>query len=89
MEACTDQQTKTVNQDKLVAGAVLAALRNADDPNKALVFSADPVNKPNEYNPAFFDSLMSTGLGNLMNVAQQSLKLSGLADNAVAQAKND
>lgn len=88
MESVTDVASKSVDQEALVAGIVLATLRNADDPNKALVFSADPINQPNTYAPAFRDSLMKTGLGNIMTVAQQSLKLSGLADTAVADVKN-
>lgn len=86
---CTDVKTSAVDQDALVAGIVLATLRNADDPNKALVFSSDPVNKPNDYDPAYRDSLMATGLGDIMQVAQASIKLSGLdAAASTAQAKN-
>lgn len=88
MEACTNVATKSVDQEALVAGIVLATLRNADDPNKALVFSADPVNQPHVYAPSFRDSLMATGLGNIMQVAQDSLKLSGLTDSAALDAKN-
>lgn len=88
MASVSDSSGK-VNQEALVAGIILASLRNADDVNKALVFSADPENQPHVYNPAFRDSLMSTGLGRIMQVAQQSIKLSGLdASTAVADAKN-
>lgn len=88
--ACTDLDTQSVNQDKLVAGIILASLRNADDPNKALVFSSDPENEPDTYNPAFHDSLMATGLGRIMQVAQRSIKLSGLdaSVEAIEAAKN-
>lgn len=88
MAAVSDASGK-VNQEALVAGIILASLRNADDPSKALVFSSDPANTPNAYDPAFRDSLMSTGLGRVMQVAQASIKLSGLdASTAVADAKN-
>lgn len=88
MNAVSDKEGN-VNQERLVAGVILATLRNADDPKKALVFSADPVNAPDEYAPAFRDSLMSTGLGNIMNAAKQSIELSGLdSKQAVANAKN-
>lgn len=89
MDKVTDSMTQKVDQKKLVAAIILATLRNADDPNKALVFSSDPANKPDEYNPAYLDGLMSRGLGRIMEVSTASLKLSGLADNAVADAKND
>ena len=88
MSKVTDLKTQQVDQDALVSGIVLATLRNADDPNKALIFSSDPVNKPDEYDPAYRDALMSGGLGRIMNVAKASLELSGLGDNAVADAKN-
>lgn len=88
MSACSDA-SGNVNQDALVAGVVLATLRNGDDANKALVFSSDPVNSPNVYDAAFRDGLMSTGLGSIMAVAQASIKLSGLNNSAtVADAKN-
>lgn len=89
MDKVSDPKTKQVDQTKLVAAIILATLRNGDDPNKALVFSSDPASKPDEYNPAYFDSLMSRGLGRIMEVSTLSLQLSGLADNAVQQAKND
>lgn len=85
--ACTDAATQKIDQEALIAGVVLATLRNAED--KALVFSSDPVNKPNEYDPAFRDSLMMTGLGHIMYVANLSIKLSGLdAAAATPAAKN-
>ena len=83
--ACSDSTGK-VNQEALVAGIILASLRNADDPQKALVFSFD--GQPNVYNPAYRDGLMATGLGRIMQVAQSSIKLSGLDQSAVSDAKN-
>ena len=88
MSAVSDSAGK-VDQDALVAGIVLATLRNADDAKKALIFSSDPVNSPDVYDPAFRDNLMSTGLGSIMQVAQASIKLSGLDNSAaVKDAKN-
>lgn len=88
IDACTDQQTQKVNQKAMIAGVILATLRNADDPNKTLVFStADDPNKPNL---AFRDPLMSTGLGRLMSVALTSIELSGLnTATGIKDAKND
>ena len=84
--ACTDA-SGNVNQEALVAGIVLATLRNADDPHKALIFCH--ADDPNTYDPALRDSLMATGLGRIMQVATQSIKLSGLdAAAAVKEAKN-
>lgn len=78
MEICTNQDTKTVDQKKLVAGIILATLRNADDPEKSLIFS-----EPDR------DLLMSTGLGAIMTVAMASINLSGLADKATEDAKKN
>lgn len=87
VNACTDQTTQKVDQVALIAGVILATLRNADDPNKALVFSKP--DSPHDYDPAFRDPLMSTGLGRLMQVALQSIKLSGLDTSAgIKDAKN-
>jgi hypothetical protein len=83
--ACTDT-SGNVNQEALVAGIVLATLRNADDPQKALIFCS--AHDPNTYDPALRDSLMATGLGRIMHVATQSIKLSGLDAAAVKEAKN-
>lgn len=78
-----------VDQNALVANIVLGTLRNADDPKKALVFCLDPENDPDSPNLAFRDSLMATGLGSIMQVAQASIKLSGLdAATAKDAAKN-
>jgi len=84
--ACTDTDGK-VSQEALVAGIVLATLRNADDANKALVFCKDGA--PNVYDPAYRDSLMSTGLGRIMQVANASIDLSGLGAASGESAKND
>jgi hypothetical protein len=81
---CTDADGKT-DQTSLVAGIVLATLRNADDPNKALIFGFDGQDAPN---PAFRDGLMAIGLGNVMACANASIELSGLGQAAVSQAKN-
>lgn len=78
MDACTDQETKKVDQKKLVAGIIIATLRNADDPEKALIFS--------EFDR---DPLMSKGLEPLMLTAKTSIKLSGLEDTSVADAKKN
>lgn len=86
LTSCTDVSTKSVDQEALVAGIVLATLRNADDANKALIFAMD--NDPNTFNPALRDPLMATGLGRIMDVARQSIKLSGLDDAAATDAKN-
>lgn len=87
INACTDAQTQKVNQDALIAGVILATLRNADDPAKALVFSTDDPNTPNL---AFRDPLMATGLGRIMQVAMQSISLSGLdTASGIKDAKND
>lgn len=87
INACTDAQTQKVNQDALIAGVILATLRNADDPNKSLVFSTDDPNTPNL---AFRDPLMATGLGRIMQVAMKSISLSGLdTASGIKDAKND
>lgn len=83
--ACTDANGK-IQQDALVAGIILATLRNADDPNKALVFGYDDRDEPN---PAYRDSLMATGLGRIMECAKRSIKLSGLDETALDNAKKD
>lgn len=78
MDACTDLETKKVDQKKLVAGIIIATLRNADDPEKALIwgeFDRDP--------------LMAKGLEPIMTIAQKSIALSGLTDAAVADAKKN
>lgn len=86
--ACSDVKG-AVNQEALVAGIILATLRNADDPNKALVFASDPANSPNTYDPAYRDALMATGLGHIMAAAMASIKLSGLdVASATSAAKN-
>lgn len=86
ISACTDADG-SVNQDAFVSGVILATLRNADDPNKALVFCKD--NQPNEYDPAYRDALMATGLGRIMQVAMKSITLSGLNESVkVDAAKN-
>ncbi len=87
IDACSDSSGK-VNQEALVAGVILATLRNGDDPKKSLVFSSDPVNTPDVYDPAFRDSLMSQGLGHVMQAAKASIKLSGLDEAAKDDAKN-
>ena len=87
INACTDQTTQSVNQEALVAGVILQTLRNADDPNKSLIFAQE--GKPDEHNPAYRDQLMSTGLKKIMTVALQSIALSGLDTKAtVKDAKN-
>lgn len=87
LAACSDS-AGTVNQEALVAGIILATLRNGDDANKSLVFASDPANAPDVYDPAFRDSLMATGLGHIMAAAQASIKLSGLDAAAKDTAKN-
>jgi|SRR5579859_5859239 len=87
VEACT-RADGTMDQDGFIAGVILATLRNADDPQDALVFSDEGT--PDTYNAAYRDQLMTqTGLGKIMAVANQSIKLSGL-DTAAAKsdAKN-
>jgi hypothetical protein len=87
ISVCTDTKGN-VDQESLVAGVVLATLRNADDPNKALVFAK--ADDGNSYDPAYRDALMSTGLGNIMAVANASITLSGLNQAAnVDASKND
>jgi len=86
LTSCTDVSTKSVDQEALVAGIVLATLRNADDPNKSLVFAL--ATDPNAYDPALRDPLMATGLGRIMEVAQASIKLSGLDEAAAKDTKN-
>jgi hypothetical protein len=56
---------------------VIDTLRNADDPGKALIFSATDR-----------DALMATGLGSLVEVANASITLSGLSQAAETSAKN-
>ncbi len=86
--ACSDANGKP-NQDALIAGVILATLRNGDDPQKALVFAVDPASQPNTYDPAYRDQLMSKGLGRIMQAATASIKLSGLdTAAATADAKN-
>lgn len=83
---CTDADGKIV-QESLVAGVILATLRNADDPNKALVFGYED---RDEANPLFKDAIMSIGLGRVMSVAKASIDLSGLNESAqVEDLKND
>ena len=76
---CTDSSTTPpkVDQKKLLSSLVLDTIRNADDAEKALVFS-----------PADRDMLLKTGMGPIMAVANASAKLSGLDDKAQDSAKN-
>lgn len=84
--SCTDSKGK-VDQTSLIAGVILETLRNADDPNKALVFGMD--DGTDAPNPAYKDSLLSIGLGKVMSIAQQSINLSGLdAAAKVEDSKN-
>lgn len=74
-----------INQEDMIAGIILATLRNVDDGGK-LVFGYDD---RDEANPNYRDSLMGTGLGRIMEVAKMSIKLSGLDEKtAVDGAKN-
>ncbi len=76
---CTDSSTTppTVNQKKLLSSLVIDTIRNADDPDKALIFSV-----------ADRDMLLKTGMGRIMTAANASAKLSGLDDKAQENAKN-
>lgn len=86
LASCSDA-AGNVNQESLVAGIVLATLRNADDPHKSLIFAKN--DDPHEYDPAYRDRLMSLGLGRVMGVATASIKLSGLDQAAgTIEAKN-
>lgn len=74
VDAATAADGKT-NQTALVASVVIATLRNAED--KSLIFQATDR-----------DALLATGLGPIMEVAQASIKLSGLDSAAGQDAKN-
>lgn len=83
IEACTDGGA--INQKALLAGIILATLRNHDEAGK-LVFG----DENDEPNPMYRDSLMSNGLARIMAVAKQSITLSGLDEAAaIDSAKND
>jgi hypothetical protein len=75
IKMCSDDKGN-IDQDKLVAGVILATLRDGDEPEKPLIFGKE--SNPNEYDPAYKDGLMAGGLGHVMQAAMASIDLSGL-----------
>jgi hypothetical protein len=74
---CSDQKSKTMDQKKLMGLVLLATLRNADDPDKALIFSE-----------ADRDFILSKSMNAALTAANASLKLSGLQEKAADESKN-
>src|SRR2546421_4277336 len=66
LDACTDKAGKT-NQKKLMFMMLAASVRNADDPEKALI-----------WNNSFMQPLLQKNVAPFAAIAQQSIKLSGL-----------
>lgn len=83
IKLCSDDKGN-VDQDKLVAGVILATLRDGDDPDKSLLFAKET--NPDEYDPAYKDGLMAGGLGRIMQAAMESIDLSGLNQAAAKDA---
>lgn len=79
----TSNDKGVVDQEALIAGIIMATLRNADDPQKSLIFGMDTTDEPN---PIYRDQLMGTGLSRVMEAAKQSITLSGLDDAAATAA---
>lgn len=83
IKMCSDKDGN-VDQDRLVAGVILATLRDGDDPEKPLIFGKE--GNPDEYDPAYKDGLMAGGLGRVMAAAMASIDLSGLNQAAAKDA---
>ncbi len=77
INACRNKMTGEIDQGKLVVGIVIKTLRNRDDPDGSLVFSM-PMR----------DALIKKGLGPIQTVGNMSIILSGLNQDAAANAKN-
>ena len=66
MDKCVDKDGKT-EQTKLMGMMLIASVRNADDPNGAVV-----------WNNSFLQPLLSKNVKPLVMIAQQAIKQSGL-----------
>ena len=76
LDACTDKTGKT-SQKKLMFMMLAASVRNADDPEKALV-----------WNNSFMQPLLRKNVAPFAAIAQQSIKLSGLSVNLDDEKKD-
>lgn len=78
IDACTDKKTNKLNQKKFMALVLAASVRNANDPEKGLV-----------WDETFVQPLLSKRLKPLLTIATQSINLSGLNDQIVNDQKKD
>jgi len=76
LDACT-RKDGTTDQKKLMFMMLAATVRNADEPNKPLV-----------WNNSFMQPLLATNVAPFVAIAQQSIKLSGLNAQLDAEKKD-
>lgn len=77
IDACTDPKTKVLNQKLFMASMVIATLRNGDDPAC-----------PSVWDTSFLQPLLTKSIKPILQIAQQSINLSGLNDQ-LTDVKND
>jgi len=77
IDTCTDKSGH-LNQKKFMAMVVVNSLRNGDDPACPLIWDM-----------TFMQPLLSKSLKPILQIATQSIQLSGLNDQLTTELKND
>lgn len=78
IDASTDRKTNKLNQKQFMAMTMVASVRNADEPEKPLV-----------WDQTFMQTLLGKGLKPMLQIAKQSIALSGLSDQLQEEEKKD
>lgn len=77
INACSDKKTGALDQKRFMAMVVVNSLRNGDDPSCPLIWDA-----------TFMQPLLGKSLKPILQIATQSITLSGLNDQLTDEIKN-